>query len=91
MEAKLLTRAKLAVRFNRDARTIDRWWRDPEKKFPRPKKIGGWSLMWDEAEVDAWQQSLPVKQRWEKSLRKPKPPSVSLDDLDFDVPAEAAE
>ena len=85
MEAKLLTRAQLAVRFNRDARTIDRWWRDPEKKFPRPKKIGGWSLMWDEAEVDAWHQSLPVKQRWEKSPSRQAKLEI-LDDLsDLDV------
>ena len=53
-----LTRAQLGRRYGRDPRTIDRWSRDPEMKFPEPMRIGR-SALWDEAEIEDWERSLP--------------------------------
>jgi predicted DNA-binding transcriptional regulator AlpA len=77
-EKAMLTRAQLAARYNRDQRTIDRWLRDPKLNFPRPRVIGTRSLLWDENEIDQWQQSRPIKQIPVKRM-------LSLEDLIIEV------
>jgi predicted DNA-binding transcriptional regulator AlpA len=60
-----LTRAQVAQRYNRNARTIDRWVLDAEyakMNFPAPMMIGR-SPMWDEADLEKWERSLPRQQR----------------------------
>ena len=63
----MLTRAQLGRRYSWDARTIDRWVRDPKMNFPKPMLIGR-SLLWSDSEVEAWEQSLPRRGWYEEGV-----------------------
>jgi hypothetical protein len=54
--SRKLRRGQVAARYGDvNPRTIDRWTEDPKLGFPQPMYVGSTPL-WDEAELERWEQ-----------------------------------